>query len=216
MTPPDPPASPSPEAGASAGSARQRRPARATRRWRIVGGALAACTLAVLGWALLTPSRTAAPGTGHASGTPLPAAPQAGHLAPNVTLQDLTNHHVDISSLHGKVVILNFWYVGCAPCQYEMPLLERVYHANVGRGVVVVGVNVVDDAPTISAYINRLGVDYPILRDQDQRALVAYQITSTPTSFVIDRQGVIRDRLVGAITDTATLTSDLAPILSSK
>jgi peroxiredoxin len=215
MSTPTPPSPPSPREGAPAEAPHQSTPARGVRKWRVVAGALIACTIAVLGWALLTPGGTS-PGTASSSGTPLPAAPQVGHLAPNVTLLDLSNHPIDVASLRSKVVILNFWYVACEPCRYEMPLLERVYHADLSRGVVVIGVNIADDAPTITTFINRLGVDYPILRDQNQRAVLAYQITSTPTSFVIDRQGVIRDRLVGAITDTNTLNADLAPLIAAK
>jgi peroxiredoxin len=215
MTPSDPQFPRFPEMGTSTGATRQPRPVRSARLGRVVGAALAACTIAVLAWALLTPGRTA-PGTGSPSGTPLPPAPQVGHLAPNVTLLDLSGHPIDVASLRGKVVILNFWYVACEPCRYEMPLLERVYHADQDRGLAVIGLNMADDAPTITTYVERLGVDYPVLRDQNQRAVLAYQITSTPISFVIDRQGVIRARLVGAITDTAKLNAALAPLLAAR
>jgi peroxiredoxin len=137
-----------------------------------------------------------------------------GHLAPDVTLLNLANHPVALSSYHGQVVVLNFWYVACEPCRYEMPIFERVYHSERAQGVVVIGLNITDDSATIADFTHTLGIDYPILRDSAQRAVLSYAITATPTTFVIDRQGVIRARFAGAITDSQALTSMLAPLIS--
>ncbi|HEV2236421.1 MAG TPA: TlpA disulfide reductase family protein [Ktedonobacterales bacterium] len=194
---------------------RERTPAAAGRgRWRWVWATLAVGTVALLAWSLLTPP-AAAPHPAANTGTPLPAAPLVGHLAPDVTLLDLSNNPVTLSSLRGKIVVLNFWYAACEPCRYEMPIFERAYHADGARGVVVLGVNIVDDAQTTSAFVAELGIDYPIVRDRGQRAVLAYQITHTPSTFVIDRHGVIRTVVPGAISDDATLNHYLAPLLAS-
>lgn len=208
----------SPDSVADGGSPRGAAPApraRAPRRvTRMVGIGVAALTLLLLGRALLTPATPVPSSAGSQRETPLPAGPEVGHLAPDVPLVDLSNNHVLLSSLRGKVVILNFWYVACEPCRLEMPIFERIYHAEGDRGVVVVGVNVADDPQTISAFLTQLGVDYPILRDVGQRAVVVYRVTSTPTTFFIDRHGVIRGRYVGAMTDTAAVNGYLAPLLA--
>jgi cytochrome c biogenesis protein CcmG, thiol:disulfide interchange protein DsbE len=184
-------------------------------RWRLVGISLALVTAATLAWALLSPA-PASSTLPRARQTPdLTPAPIVGRPAPDVTLLDLSNNQVRLSSLRGKIVVLNFWYVACEPCRYEMPIFERLYHADSGRGVVIVGVNIVDDAQTASSFVAQLGIDYPILRDRGQRAVLAYQITKTPTSFVIDRQGVIRAVLPGAITDSAALDAYLSPLLAA-
>ena len=209
MTPPEfQSASPgehlSPQGGAHGGLSARRR--------KLLWIALGALTAAALGWGLLTPgahpSSSAAP-----QSTPLPPAPAVGHLAPNVALVDLTNRRVALASLRGKVVVLNFWYAACEPCRFEMPLLEHVYHADRARGVEVVGLNIADDAHTASAFVAQLGIDYPVLLDPDQHAVEAYKIVDTPTTFFVDRQGVVRGKYVGAFTDTATLNSYLAPLL---
>jgi peroxiredoxin len=171
-------------------------------------------TVALIGHALLTPTSAAGGTTPGVASTPLPPAGAVGHLAPDVTLLNLANHPVALSSYHGQVVVLNFWYVACEPCRYEMPIFERVYHTERAQGVVVIGLNITDDSATIADFTHTLGIDYPILRDSAQRAVLSYAITATPTTFVIDRQGVIRARFAGAITDSQALTSMLAPLIS--
>jgi peroxiredoxin len=169
-------------------------------------------TIALVAWGLLTPATI--PAThGVRQGTPLPAAPQAGHWAPDATLIDLNGHPLRLSSLRGQIVILNFWYVACEPCRYEMPGFERVYHADRAQGLVVLGVNPVDDVPTIEGFVHELGIDYPVVRDAGQQAILAYQVTATPSSFFIDRQGVVRYTYTGAI-DATTLRQYVGALLT--
>jgi cytochrome c biogenesis protein CcmG/thiol:disulfide interchange protein DsbE len=168
-------------------------------------------TAAILVRALLTPAAPPPPITA----TPAAAAPQPGHYAPNVTLTDLDGHSVQLSHWRGSVVVLNFWYVACQPCQLEMPALEREYLAERGNGLVVVGVNTSDDAGAINDFLHQLGVTYPIVRDPDLRAVSAYRISDTPTTFILDRQGVIRYKVVGPI-DQATLQKDVNALLAAK
>ena len=183
---------------------------------RIAAIFVAVASVIILAWALLSPAQGAAPVSraGSATATPAQAAPQVGHYAPNVTLLDLRNQHVDIASLRGKVVVLNFWYAACAPCQIEMPDLERAYMAHQSQGFVVVGVDITDDAQTTSNFLNQLGITYPVLRDLGQRAVLAYRLTETPTSFFLDRQGVIRYKYVGPL-DSATLNQYTTALLNS-
>ena len=156
---------------------------------------------------------TSAPTASHAApGSP---APIVGHYAPDVTLRDLSNNPVSLSSLKGKVVVLNFWYAACEPCKLEMPALEHAYQQYQAQGFVVVGVDIVDDPATADNFIQTLGVTYPIVRDVDLRAATIYRLTDTPSTFFIDRNGVIRYKVVGAL-DAATLNTDVAALLPSK
>jgi cytochrome c biogenesis protein CcmG/thiol:disulfide interchange protein DsbE len=171
---------------------------------------LAIITAAVLLKGVLTP---AAPKTSvNAFSTPAPTGPGIGHLAPDVTLLDLNGKPVKLSSLHGKVLVLNFWYVACEPCQTEMPALERTYLADQASGFEIVGVDPPDSASDIAAFTTRLGVTYPILRDTDLSAVDAYGVTATPTSYVIDKRGVIRDRILGPV-DQSSLAKEVASLI---
>lgn len=172
--------------------------------------AAAAVVVALLLKGLLTPAATTSPTAG---ATPGPAAPIVGHYAPNITVRDLSNNDVTLTSLRGKVVALNFWYVACEPCKYEMPALEKSYQQYRGQGFITLGVDVTDDPATMDTFIHELGVTYPVARDIDLRAATIYRITDTPSTFFIDRQGVVRYKVVGPL-DTATLTTDVTTLLA--
>jgi cytochrome c biogenesis protein CcmG, thiol:disulfide interchange protein DsbE len=174
---------------------------------RVIVAILVAATLGLILKALLTPAAT--PADSQATG---PAAPLAGHFAPDITLVDLSGNRVALSSLHGKVVILNFWYAACEPCRLEMPELERYYQAHQSDGLVVIGANITDDAQTMRNFTNGIGVSYPVFLDPSQRAYAAYQVSKTPSSFIIDRDGVIRKVVVGPL-DATLLDQSTLPLL---
>ena len=199
---------------AASSSTREAIDRRRRRVVRVVSVCVAVASIAIFAYALTKPAAEGPAANAGAVGTPAPAAPKVGHYAPDVTLLDLRNQHVALSSLRGKVVLLNFWYVACAPCQYEMPALQKAYDAHGGKGLVVVGVDVGDDARTVSQFLNQLGITYPIWRDVGERAVLQYQLTATPTSFFIDRQGVIRYKVLGPL-DTPTLNRNLTALLGS-
>jgi peroxiredoxin len=203
-------------ADAMAGLAHGRR---RIRMLQVVSSVLIVAAIALLVHALLTPAAPSAATPGRATSgagptaTAAPADPLVGHLAPDVTVHDMRDHLTALSSLRGSVILLNFWYVSCPPCQFEMPALERAYLAHQSQGFTVVGLDVVDDASTISALTSRLGITYPILRDIGQRAVLAYQVRATPSSYLIDRSGVIRAVYTGPI-NTSNFQHDLAALLA--
>lgn len=193
--------------------------ARRTRMLQIVAGALVVAAVVLLLRGLLTPASPTGATPGHAASSPAPTAtaapadPLVGHFAPDVTLQDLRDKPTPLSSLRGKVILLNFWYASCFPCQIEMPALERIYLAHQAQGFEVVGIDTVDDAATISEYTSRLGITYPMLSDSSQRAWQAYQVRATPSSFLIDRAGVIRAVYAGPV-NTSTFQRQLTTLLA--
>lgn len=172
-----------------------------------VGAAIAVATVAILTKALLTPAAPP-PAVG---ATPGPAAPQVGHIAPDVSLRQLDGKPLALSDLRGSVVVLNFWYVNCEPCRFEMPALQRVYDARKAAGLVVLGVDTVDDAATIRTFVGQLGVRYPVVQDEDLRTTLRYKVVDTPSTFVIDRHGVIRFKTVGPV-ERADLEREVAAL----
>lgn len=175
----------------------------------IVG--ISAIVVGLLIKGVLTPAPTARPS---ASATPAPAAPLVGHYAPAITVTDLSGNRVTLASLRGKVVALNFWYAACDPCKIEMPALQRSYDKYRAQGFVVLGVDVADDVPTTNAFIRDVGITYPVVRDQQLQTATAYNLTDTPSTYFISRDGVIRDKVVGAL-DTNTLDSTINSLLKS-
>jgi len=167
-------------------------------KWLAVLAAAAIAGLIV--WGLLV-SRAGAPSGGKSgSRATIPDFYSlAGQQAPNFVLKDLTNTSVSLSEFRGKRVLLNFWYVACAPCQQEMPDLERFSTQEQNQNVVILGLNIEDDPATASAFLQRLGITYPILLDTHQRAFDEYHLTSTPSSIFIDSEGIIRGSVSGPL-----------------
>src|SRR5712692_1473239 len=144
-----------------------------------------------------------------------PVGIQIGDAAPNFTLTTLDGKKVSLSGYRGRPVMLNFWYAECPGCIAETPGMQRFYAAQqaAGTDLVMLGVNSVDDLPTAQQFVQQSGVTYTNVLDDNQRVATLYNLTATPTSYFIDRQGIIRATAVGPV-DDATLQQDVAQISS--
>jgi peroxiredoxin len=104
---------------------------------------------------------------------------------------------VSLSSLRGKVVLLNFWATWCKPCEDELPAMERLHQALSGSDFELVAVSVDADPEPVLRFRERLGLDFTLLLDADQRVARIYQTFRFPESLLIGRDGVILERYVG-------------------
>jgi cytochrome c biogenesis protein CcmG, thiol:disulfide interchange protein DsbE len=122
-----------------------------------------------------------------------------GALAPEIDLQSLTGDHVVLSQLQGRRVIVDFWATWCGPCREEFPVLVRKYKQYQGQDLVIVGVNTGDNNSDdgVRNFMRDTVVNFPIVRDLDDRLGQAYRINGLPTSIFIDRQGIVRNIVVG-------------------
>jgi peroxiredoxin len=120
---------------------------------------------------------------------------QIGRLAPDFTVSDGATS-VHLTSYRGRVVILNLWATWCGPCVAETPALLALHHERPELAIVAVSV---DENPQAYAdFIRRHHVDLITVRDPGQTVANLYHSTMWPESYIIDRQGVIRRKLVGA------------------
>jgi len=111
-----------------------------------------------------------------------------------------TNRYKGIRDYEGKVVLLNIWATWCPPCRREMPSIERLYEAYGSKGLHIVAVSI-DDAATdaaIRAYADTVGATFEILHDPTHDIEREYQTTGYPETFVIDSDGTIRKKWIGA------------------
>lgn len=162
------------------------------RNWLYTGTALAVIgVLIMLGW----PQRSRF--------APL----DRGSAAPGFALSSLHGDTVRLADHRGRVVLLNFWATWCAPCRWEMPALERVHRELGPQGLAVLAVNV-DAAPgtldgfgypggDVGAFVRELGLDFTILLDPSAQVLRRYRINGLPTTFLIDREGRVVEKMVG-------------------
>ncbi len=119
------------------------------------------------------------------------------YLAPDFTLEAEDGKTWRLADQRGKVIVLNFWATWCPPCRYEMPSMERAREAVKGDGIVIVAVNVGEDADTIFEFTGRYPVSFPLLLDHDASVIKKYKVIGLPTTFVIDPAGYVTHRVVG-------------------
>ena len=135
-------------------------------------------------------------------------SPLVGRPAPAFALQSFDGAPVALEGQRGKVVVLNFWASWCYPaCYEEAPVLERQWRAFRDRGVTVIGVDIQDTAEAAQKFIRDFGLTFPNLRDTTGQVSVDYGVYGVPETFFIDRQGRIRAKHVGAVTDEVFRTT---------
>lgn len=136
-----------------------------------------------------------------------------------ITFSGTTETGATVSSADylGNVLVVNFWYAGCAPCRAEAPDLEQVYTETSAQGVNFLGVNVRDQAATIDSFNVRFGITYPSIIDQDGQAQLAFAAqvppNAVPTTLILDAQGRVAARILGQLKDPSilsTLITDIA------
>jgi peroxiredoxin len=112
--------------------------------------------------------------------------------APDFTLHALSGPNMRLKEQRGRVVMVNFWATWCAPCRQEMPQLVRLYEKYRSSGFVLLGVNVDDDSSKAVEVANKLGVTFPVLLDADNTVSKLYDLSTMPSTVLIDRDGKVR------------------------
>ncbi|GAB4508456.1 MAG: hypothetical protein OHK0046_00900 [Anaerolineae bacterium] len=124
-----------------------------------------------------------------------------GNLAPNFETVDVQGNPVTLRDYRGNVVLLNFWFTECAPCRVEMPEFERVYNAHKDDGLVILAVNREESAAAVQAFADELGLTFPMALDEAGDVNFQYSVFGYPSTFVIDRDGVIQFKAFNALTE---------------
>jgi peroxiredoxin len=150
------------------------------------------------------------PGGGSTAPGALPPAPAIGHPAPDFKLTAVNGEAFSLAELRGMPVVLNFWATWCPPCREELPELQAASERLTGQ-VAIVGVNQAEDPERVRGFVSDLGLTFEM--PLDERAVVSqeYRVRSLPTTFFIDRSGVIRRMQIGPVTE-ATLAQFLQDI----
>lgn len=129
-----------------------------------------------------------------------PPAPQIGHPAPDFTLTTPDGETVSLGDLRGQAVLVNFWATWCGPCRVEMPDIQSVYDRYGDEGLVVLAVNDAEPEALINSYVDELDLTFTILMDPTRDVQRVYQVRAFPTSYFIDRDGIIQDAIFGSMT----------------
>jgi cytochrome c biogenesis protein CcmG/thiol:disulfide interchange protein DsbE len=149
------------------------------------------------------------------AGGPPPPSPRQGFTAPDFTLDLLGGGQVTLSDLRGKVVLVNLWATWCPPCRAEMPAIEKVYRSFKSQGLEILAVNMTnqDSEASAAAFIQELGLTFPIPLDRSGDVGARYILRGLPSSYFIDRKGVIRSVVVGGPMNEALIQSKVEELL---
>lgn len=124
---------------------------------------------------------------------------EVGEVAPDFELKTLDGETVKLSDYRGERVMLNFWATWCPPCRAEMPDMQK-FHEN--EDVKVLAVNLIDTESSpdkVPAFLDELGITFQVPLDEGSELATTYKIVAYPTSFMIDSNGIIQFKVMGAI-----------------
>lgn len=176
---------------------------------------LIAVLVGIFGFFVLLPAPAQVPTIGVAVGKPAPtfALPIYGGGDGHGGMSKGNGQGtIDLSALRGQPVVLNFWSESCTPCRAEMPYLQRTYAKYGAQGkFTLLGVNQSDPNVDIAPFGANYNITYPLLFDKDEAVNRTYGVTSIPTTYFIDRQGVVRAVYVTQLS-SETMQKGLATI----
>lgn len=123
-----------------------------------------------------------------------------GYAAPKLKVTDLKNTAWDSSSLNNKPTLINFWASWCGYCEEEMPELEKLYQQYQGKiNFLAVDLTVSDKEEDVKHFVKAHHLSLPIYLDNDGSTMKTYQVVSIPSTFIVDRKGMIVQKIVGPI-----------------
>jgi len=133
--------------------------------------------------------------------------PRIGSNAPDFTVQD-SDRTVTLSQFRGQVVVLNFWATWCPPCVEEMPSLVEIQRRMKAKGITVVAVSMDVDQGAYDQFLKDHNVNLLTVRDPNQKSNRLYGTFKFPETYIIDRNGMMRRKFIGAVDWTAPEITD--------
>ena len=142
-------------------------------------------------------------------------APHVGKPAPDFELTMIDGTKVHLSDFRGKPVWINFWASWCPPCRAENPDIESVYNAHKDTdGLVLLAPAIGEGRDSVAGYMQRADLHYPVGADSDTQIAANYRVIGIPTHIFVDRDGIVREIRVGAMSKK-TMEKKLAQIIGS-
>jgi len=140
---------------------------------------------------------------------------EIGNLAPDFQLNNLDGQPVSLSDFRGKPVLVNFWTSWCPPCRSEMPFIHDTFTDKkwVDEGLVVLAIDIGESLSTVRDFVKYYGLTFPVLLDVTRDVFLEYYVRGIPTTFFIDREGIIQDIRMGPFSSVAEIERSLGKII---
>jgi len=119
-------------------------------------------------------------------------------MAPDFEIPALDGQRMGLETVRGKVVLLNFWSTGCEASIRQMPSLERLYRLYQKEAFTLFAVNLRESAAKVEDFRNEFRITFPILLDRIGEVGETYGVSAIPTTFILDRQGIMIGKTAGA------------------
>jgi len=126
---------------------------------------------------------------------------QVGDTAPDFSLIDMKGEKHQLSDYRGQGVFLNFWGTWCKPCEREFPLMDKQYQKVKDQGLQILAVNIGESDFAVQKFIDRLGLTFPVLIDNNKSVMETYNINPLPTTFLINPEGKIEKIITGEMSE---------------
>lgn len=123
-----------------------------------------------------------------------------GEPASDFSLPDQTGKVYSLAAHKGSVVLIRFWADWCPNCKEEMPKIDEVYRSLKDKGFQVLGVNVKQGEEAVSAFVKEYKISFPTPMDKDAKVAKVYGVVGLPTTFIVDKDGKIREKVMGDMT----------------
>jgi peroxiredoxin len=125
---------------------------------------------------------------------------QPGVEAPDFTYPDLNGKEVSLAGYRGKVVLVNVWATWCPPCRQEMPSMQRLYEKFKGENFEILAVSIDSErSEAVASFMREMNLAFPALVDPGETIKPLYGITGVPESFIIDKKGIVVEKIIGPI-----------------
>jgi peroxiredoxin len=120
-----------------------------------------------------------------------------GKKAPPFTVKDLSGRDISLSSFRGKTILLNFWATWCPYCREERGFLNSLHREYKEKGLTIIAISTDRSPEKVLSYVKSTPMDFVLLHDHSKDAASRYGVYSLPTSFLIDKEGVVKHKLMG-------------------
>jgi peroxiredoxin len=138
---------------------------------------------------------------------------RVGAQAPDFKLPNLDGQSVSLRDFRGSPLLINFWASRCPPCVDEMPHLQKIFEEWSSKGLVVLAINAGESQTAVKAFMQSNNLSLPVLLDTRQDVAQKYELIFLPTTFFIDKDGIIQVKIIGAFPNKAAVESNLSQII---